>query len=152
MKFKFTWAHGIIVALGSFMIFIVTLLLTAGHAGDVVSEDYYEEDLSYQKVIDAKKNYNELKVKPEIVYQANGILIIFKDSLNLPKDGGQVYLERSNNTSQDVTQQLRLNNKNEHLISSAYLNEGVYALTLNWDNNRKSYQYSEIIEWNGQSQ
>jgi hypothetical protein len=55
---KFTWGHGIVVALGLFISFILYLIFIfpiGKQNSELVTENYYEDELSYQKVIDAKK-------------------------------------------------------------------------------------------------
>lgn len=60
---KFTWGHGIAIALGSFMLFILGIIFFGAQMlfpdgndnSDLVSDNYYENELAYQEVIDAKK-------------------------------------------------------------------------------------------------
>ena len=60
---KFTWGHGIVVALGLFISFILYLIFVfpiGKQNSELVTENYYEDELSYQKVIDAKNNAETL--------------------------------------------------------------------------------------------
>ena len=65
---KFTWGHGIVVALGLFISFILYLIFVfpiGKQNSELVTENYYEDELSYQKVIDAKNNAATLTAKPQ---------------------------------------------------------------------------------------
>jgi hypothetical protein len=55
---KFTWGHGIALALGCFIGFIFYIsffIFPNGNNSELVSDNYYQDELEYQKVIDAKK-------------------------------------------------------------------------------------------------
>lgn len=55
MKIKFNWGTGIVIAMVLFMTFILTFVyksLTPQYTHDLVSEDYYKDELLYQKEID----------------------------------------------------------------------------------------------------
>lgn len=143
---KLNWGHYIAIALGCFMIFILTLLFTAGDSGHaMVTEDYYEKELTFQNEIDAESNANALQAKPEIRSQANGFILQFPEEL---KDAtGEIYFMRNNNELQDIRLPIKLNAKNEMLISSAKLVDGEYELFLKWKNNNKEYLIKKSIQW-----
>ncbi len=64
---NFTWGHGIILALGSFIVFILSMLFLFPNGqknSEMVTDKYYEEELEYQSVIDAKKRADTIKEKP----------------------------------------------------------------------------------------
>ncbi len=55
---KLNWGHGLAIALGCFIIFILSLIFIfpmGKQNAEMISNNYYEEELQYQDVIDAKK-------------------------------------------------------------------------------------------------
>ena len=53
---NFNWGHGIILGLGSFIAFILFMIFIfpdGQQNAEMVSDDYYAEELNYQEVIDA---------------------------------------------------------------------------------------------------
>ena len=143
---KLNWGHYIAIALGCFMIFILTLLFTAGDSGHaMVTEDYYEKELTFQNEIDAENRANALKEKPQLKMQANGFVLVFPEEL--AEATGEVYLMRNNNESQDVRLPIKLNAKNEMLISSAKLVDGEYEYSLKFKSNKKEYLIKKSIQW-----
>jgi hemin uptake protein HemP len=146
-KFKFTWGHGIIVALACFMIFITSLVFFAGNMGEMVEDNYYEKTVVYQNDIDAAKRANEMSNQPEIVQQANGFLIRFKEN---PETGNIRFL-RSNNSEFDVKAPLKLNNRMEQLIHSEDLEEGQYEVDIRWIQNGQDYLIKKTVNWNSPS-
>ena len=140
---------GIMLALGSFMIFILSLLFFAGDTGDLVTENYYEKSINFEDDIEAESRSNLLEKHPEVVVQANGFNVVFPSEFKI--DEGNIYLLRSNNQNQDVQLNLKLNNKNQMLIPSTKLVNGVYEMTLSWKMNNETYLVKKPIRWNSQS-
>lgn len=143
---KLNWGHYIAIALGCFMIFILTLLFTANDSGHaMVTEDYYEKELTFQNEIDAEKNANSLAEKPVLNLQANGMILSFPKDIT-PNEG-ELYLMRNNNQTQDVRLPVKLNDKNQMLISSAKLVDGEYEMFLKWKSENKEYLVKKSVQW-----
>lgn len=144
-KFKLNWSHFVILGLGSFMIFILTLIYLAGDTGDLVTEDYYEHSLKYQEeVIDASTRANALNIQPEIKKQANGILILFAENDEI--QGGSVLLMRGVKKEDDIEIPIKEKTK-EILIPATKLKKGEYDMSLRWKMNDKFYFIKKTIEW-----
>lgn len=145
-KFKFTWGHGVMLMLGSFMLFILTLIYLADETGDLVTDDYYEESLVYQEnSIDAVNRAKELAAKPEIKEQANGYLVQFPTEIK--SDSGQLYLMRGAYKKDDMVLPLDLNARNQVLIPASQLKPGEYDLKLTWFLNGESYIIKKTLQW-----
>lgn len=142
-KFKFTWLHGIMIALGCFMIFISSLLFFAGSMGEMVEDNYYDKTVHYQDDINAAKRTNDLAQKPELIQQANGYLIRFHQE---PQSGEVLFL-RSNNSEEDVLQPINLNSRNEQLIHATKLKDGEYEVSLRWKENGEDYLLKKTVNW-----
>lgn len=149
-KFKFSWGHGVIVALGFFMIFITTLVIVGNnkYMGEMVDTDYYEKTIVYQDDIDAANRANSLQSKPEIVRQANGYLVKFHN--NKP-NSGNIYFMRSNTSEDDVIEPIKLNSRNEQLIHAVRLKDGDYEVSLRWKENNEDYLIKTSVNWEAPS-
>lgn len=146
-KFKFNWGHGVMLGLGAFILFILTLIYTADVSGDLVNDDYYETSLHYQEDdINARNRTAKLTEKPIIIKQANGLNIQFPVSIQ--PDSGQVYLMRGAFKRDDVILPLHLNSRAQILIPAAKLKAGEYDLSLTWYQDGDSYLIKETIIWN----
>lgn len=146
-RFKFTWAHGLMIALGSFMVFITSLVFFAGNMGEMVEENYYEKTVHYQDDIDAAKRANSLPKKPEIIQQANGYLIRFYEQ----PQSGDIWFLRSNNSEEDVKQPLKLNSRKEQLIHGLDLKNGEYDVSLRWIQDGHNYLLKQKVNWKAPS-
>lgn len=78
---KWNWGTGIAATLLLFAGLMTFMVVKATEQRfDLVSENYYEEELAYQEIIDQKSNTLKLKSKARISIEEKGIM------LNLPKD------------------------------------------------------------------
>lgn len=146
-KFVFNWGHGVMLGLGAFMAFILTLIYLADESGDLVSDDYYEEALVYQEHgIDARNRANSLPNKPNILHQANGINIQFP--VEIKPDSGQVYMMRGAFKADDVMLPLKLNSRNQILVPAAQLKAGEYDMNLSWYVEGQPYLVQKTLQWN----
>lgn len=144
-KIKLNWPYLVVIGLGSFMIFILTLIYLAGDTGNLVTDNYYEHSLKYQEeTIDAANRASTLVYKPEIKIQANGILISFPDSYEI--QNGNVLLMRGVKKENDI--HFRINeNAKEILIPAVKLEKGEYDMSLRWEMNDEFYLIQKVIEW-----
>ncbi|MDO4224792.1 MAG: FixH family protein [Bergeyella zoohelcum] len=147
---KFTWGHGIIVALGAFMLFILSLIFiyTRGwQNSELVSNDYYEEEINYQTEIDAKTNADLLAEKPAYSQSENGISVAFPKALNIDNNEVSFHLFRTDDARLDVKKDLKLDAEHRLVIPKQVLFAGSYTLKLKWKQEGKNYQIDYNVLW-----
>lgn len=147
---KFTWGHGIVVALGLFISFILYLIFIfpiGKQNSELVTENYYEDELSYQKVIDAKKYAANLTAKPQYAQLPYGIRIAFPKDINNENAKIEYYLYRTNDKTQDKTGSVQLDADNSFLIPKNFMIPGSYTLKVLWTKDGKDYQVDYDVEW-----
>lgn len=147
---KFTWGHGVVIALGSFIAFILFMILVFPNGqqnSDLVSKNYYEDELAYQEVIDAKNNAAELTEKPVYSQFSEGIKITFPTS-EIP-DGKKVDFElfRTDDSNLDVKKEILLDRTNSIFIPEKVISKGSYTLKIKWVKNKKTYQIDYDVLW-----
>lgn len=155
MKFKFTWAHGVIVALGCFIIFILGIIFFGSRMlfpngdsnSELVTENYYEDELVYQKVIDAKKNADQLPQKLQYAQLPEGIKITFPSDITNDNAKINYYLYRTNDKTQDRFGSVKLDENSSFIIPKNFLIIGSYTLKINWTKDKKEYQIDYDVEW-----
>lgn len=150
-KFKFNWGHGVIVALASFIIFILYLIFVFSHGqqnSELVSDDYYEEELGYQKVIDAKNNAAALDKIPEYKVSSRGIEILFPETINNQNSKIKFILFRVDDQRLDISKDIHLDYNRTFLIPEKLLVKGSYILKLMWTKDNKDYQVDYEVLWN----
>lgn len=148
---KFSWAHGLIVALGSFIAFILFLIFIYGRhmqTSELVAKDYYEEELHYQDVIDAKNNADKLAEKPFYRQDKMGITISFPNSILPDNKVAEITLFRTDDSNLDVSKKMQLDATNALFIPASVLRKGSYTLKLRWQLAKISYQLDYDVLWN----
>lgn len=147
---KITWGHGVVIALGLFILFILSLifLFTRGwQNAEMVSDNYYQEELVYQNVIDAKNNADKLLVKPTFSQSPAGITITFPKEITLDENKVLFHLFRTNDGNLDIEKEISLGEDGKILIPKQVLVEGSYTLIINWDSNKTPYQIDYDVLW-----
>lgn len=148
--FKFTWAHGVVVALGLFMSFILYLIFIfpiGKQNSELVTESYYEDELVYQQVIDSKKNAENLTQQPKYTQTAEGIRITFPEEFTPQNTKANFHLYRTNDALLDIEKDFQLDGNNGILIPAKVLTPGSYTLKLYFTKNDVNYQVDYDVEW-----
>ena len=147
---KFTWGHGIALALACFIGFILYLIFIfpiGKQTSDLVSDNYYQDELEYQKVIDAKKNADQLSQKPFFAQLPYGIRIAFpKETIDA---GQQVHFElySTNDKEKDKKQNVNIDSNNSFLVPKEMLSTGSYTLKVRWKKSDIDYQVDYELVW-----
>lgn len=145
-----TWAHGIIFALAAFMIFILSMLFLFPNGqqnSELVTEDYYEEELAYQQVIDAKNAADTLKLKPQYIQNPAGITIKFPENINNNNAKFSYVLNRTDDQNLDLKKTVILDATNTFTIPKSVLVNGNYTLRMSWTKNNTEYRMDYDVIW-----
>ncbi len=147
---NFTWGHGVIVALGCFIAFILFMIFIFPNGqqnSELITDDYYEEELAYQDVIDAKNNADKLTEKPTYAQFPHGIQITFPKEMNNANAKFSFNLYRTDDQRLDVKKDFTLSADNKLLIPAKILAPGNYTLKLHWVKDKTPYQIDYDVVW-----
>lgn len=149
-KGGFNWGHGLLVALGGFMVFILSLIFYFTNTmqnSELITDNYYQEEMTYQKVIDATKRAETLSQKPNVNVQRDGLKISFPQDINNTNAKFNFYLYRTDDKNLDVKKDFQLEQDNTYLIPKEVLVHGSYILKLMWQKQNENYQINYDILW-----
>lgn len=122
------WGKGIALALASFMAFIIYLGVTLMTKNvDLVSEDYYQQEIAYEQEITARKNAEQLEAQPSIVQEDDFVIVNIPEG---PFTQMTLALERPNNDAQDV--EFLIQGTRTFLIEKEKLVQGKYQAVLQY--------------------
>ncbi|MCX8534410.1 FixH family protein [Chryseobacterium luquanense] len=147
---NFTWGHGVFLALASFIIFILSMLFLFPNGqknSEMVTEHYYEEELQYQSVIDAKKRADDLAEKPVYSQSPTGIKLTFPEDINNSNSKISYVLNRSDDQNLDVKRKETLDAARSFIIPKAVLKNGNYTLRLMWTKDKVDYRLDYDVIW-----
>ena len=81
MTIKMNWGYKIaLVYLGFVALILVLVFASSKQHFDLVSNDYYGEEIAYQKVIDAGKNQSALAAPISVHANENAVILDFPES------------------------------------------------------------------------
>ena len=145
---KFNWGTGIIIAFISFIAFILFFIIKMNtndkYDHDLVTEDYYAEELKYQNDIDKEQNAKLLSQDLTWNKTNEGIVVKFPENFDVKKITGNVFLYRPSNKQLDFEITISLSNHNL-LIPDKRLLGGRWNIKVDWQYSGKSYLYKKEI-------
>jgi len=145
---KFNWGTGIVLAFVGFisfiMYFVISMNTDKALDHDLVTEDYYKEELEFQNDIDKEKNSRTLSQNITWNKTEAGIVLKFPESLEIKSITGKVFLYRPSNKQFDFETDISLSNHNL-LIPDKRLLDGRWNIKVDWQYNGKSYLFKKEI-------
>ena len=141
MTIKWNWGTKIFLVYTGFVVFMLGMVyLCTRQNYDLVSTDYYAQELKYQQVIDGKNNANQLGKAMTIAATANGVAV------QLPvaavEGEGELHFYRPDNASYDF----KVPVKGDGLVNipANQLKTGKYTVKARYQYAGKPY-YNEVI-------
>lgn len=146
MKVRLSWGTGIVIAMVSFMIFILSFVYKSiamkEYQHELVSEDYYHDELHYQEEID--KLNNALVLEKDIVLKNSkeGVTISFPQEISEQSITGTIFFQRLSNEKLDFSETIQLTNHNQ-LISSDKIVSGKWIVKVDWKAGDDEYLFKD---------
>ncbi len=146
MKIKINWGTGIVIAIVLFMIFILSFVYKTiaidKYEHHLVSEDYYKDELYYQKEIDKLNNAAKLSENIALSNSEKGITISFPQDKDFNKIKGTIYFMRRSNIKLDFEKEIKLS---DHfiIIPDSLLVSGKWIIKIDWQYNDEEYLLKE---------
>ncbi|GEN75801.1 FixH family protein [Chryseobacterium hagamense] len=147
---NFSWGHGVFIALAAFIIFILSMLFLFPNGqknSEMVTDNYYEEELKYQDVIDAKKRADTLQEKPVYSQDKAGIKITFPQDYNNSNATVKFVMNRTDDQNLDIHKAVQLDANRSFTIPAQVLKMGSYTLRLNWTKDKTDYRLDYDVIW-----
>jgi len=143
---KINWGTGLAIAMGAFMLFILSFVYKAftndKYDHHLVSEEYYIDEMNYQQEIDALVRANELKTNVKLITTEQGIRVVFPLEVELNKIKGTVDFQRASDVKLDFSLPIVLS-KNEFLIPENKLVKGLYNVKVDWSIDTTRYLFKD---------
>lgn len=135
----------IVVSFILFAIFIGTLVTVCIREDvNLVSKDYYKEELAYQNQIDRLNNTEKLQQKPVVKIMGNNMLHVdFMQNEEI--QNGELKLFCPSNPKMDKNFKLNTSKKGSQIIELSGLQKGMYKAQLSWTMGAKKFYLEETI-------
>lgn len=141
---KINWGTSIVLAIISFMTFILYLVITMttnkNFSHDLVIEDYYKQELNFQGQMARETNSQTLTRDIEIEKTREGMLIDFPPGLDPSLIEGKIMLYRPSDKELDFSIPIKLNEK-QVMIPASLLEAGRWNIIIDWSYEKESYYF-----------
>jgi nitrogen fixation protein FixH len=138
------WGHKITLVFIAFAAMMIYMVVKSFQTNvDLVSEDYYMQELNYQQQIDKKKNVKTDQKAIEYKLTSNGVELIFSESTMLSAIEGTINLYRPSEADMDQQLIINLDSMKRQRITPEMLVPGKYILKIDWKEGEIPY-YQEI--------
>ena len=149
---KINWGTGIVLAFVGFisfiMYFVIAMSTNKKYDHDLVTEEYYKEELAFQQQIDKENNAKQLKGSISWKKTKEGLVIEFPKELNPYYISGKVFLYRPSNKILDFETSISLPKKSHNmLIPGTNLLGGRWNITIDWKYKTKAFIFKESITY-----
>ncbi|QBA63227.1 FixH family protein [Muriicola soli] len=147
---KINWGTGIVLSFIGFIAFILFFVVRmsmddrANH--DLVTEEYYKKELSFQKEIDAMEKAKNRPYQVKLIRTDSGMIIQFPEDMTPSKIKGKVSLYRPSNKHLDIDFPISLSNTHL-LIPDKRLLDGRWDIDVNWDYEGETYLFRESFTY-----
>jgi hypothetical protein len=140
------WAVGISAVIVLFLVATITLVIVVSQQDyDLVTSNYYEKDLGYQKRIDAQKRTNALAEKPrlELDRAARVCNLVFPERADYGAITGDLTMYRISDAKHDLLWPIELNGEGRQYVSVSGLQSGQWIFKLRWEEGGLEYYLEE---------
>lgn len=140
---KLNWGHKLIlvfIAFGTMMSFMVYRSIKTNY--DLVSPEYYKDEIAYQQVIDGSSRANQLSGSVSVRQAGSVIIIRFPGEMKHTRLRGNALFYCTADARRDKKIILDVNPEAIQEIDSRQFTPGNYTLKLSWSSHDQ-YYYSE---------
>ena len=130
------WGWRIALFLTLFISFILYMVIYSfGRTNDLVSEEYYNQEIQYQKNIDAQENALSIAKAVKIVSHEEKIVLLFPYSFDSNIEKGDISFYRPDNALLDRSFPMNLGEDNSQTFLKKNIVSGFYKITIQFVKN-----------------
>ncbi len=145
---KINWGWSLAIAMGLFMVFILTYVFKvqsdSTYDHEMVEEEYYKQEIGFQKEIDKKQNAENLTEKVSVTVTEQGVEIQFPSSFTPENIKGKISLYRPSSQKLDFDKSISISTSNL-LIPKSELAGGRWDISIDWTYEGIEYLNKETI-------
>jgi hypothetical protein len=142
----FNWGHKLIlvfILFGGMISYLVYRSVTTNF--DLVSKEYYKEELAYQQVIDGTRRANLLTSKVAITRQGDSVVISFPREMKTGSIKGMAWFYYAPDERRDRRLPLEATGNDEIKFNSSLFIPGNYTAKISWENEGLHYYTEQSI-------
>ena len=145
---KINWGTGIVIVIAAFisfiMYFVITMSTNNKYSYDLVTDNYYQQELQYQKQIEAEKNAKNLIENVKLKHSEFVLTVNFPKDLDYKMINGKVFLYRPSNKQLDFEIPISIS-KPYLLVPEKRLLDGRWNIIVSWTYEKKDYLFKKEL-------
>lgn len=147
---KISWGTAIVMAIVGFiafiMYFVITMITDDSYSHDLVVEEYYKTELTFEEQLDKTRNADRLSENINLEKTVDGMLITFPAELAPSDIFGNVFLYRPSNKQLDSEIPLSLSS-HQLLVPDNRLIDGRWNIIIDWEYRGEKFYFKEDITY-----
>ncbi|MBX7051405.1 MAG: FixH family protein [Flavobacteriales bacterium] len=141
------WGWKLTIVYVAFAAGILTLVFKAkGQKVDLVTPDYYKQELAFSGRLDATRNASALSAPVKFEYAGEAIAVTFPTECVGKTMDGQITIYCPSDASLDRTLAISTDASGTQWVSSEGLKKGFYVARASWKMDDKNYYAEEAIQ------
>lgn len=137
------WGHKLTIFICAFAGMIIVLVYKSTQTNfDLVTQEYYKDELVYQEVIDGTKRANSLASQPTVTKEGATVTLQLPAEMKGLSIKGNVWFYCAADAKKDIKVPLAVNANAQQQISSSLLLPGKYTVKFKWTAGSQQF-YSE---------
>ncbi|HTL82181.1 MAG TPA: FixH family protein [Bacteroidia bacterium] len=141
------WGIRITILYVVFVVMILTMVyMASSQKVELVSDDYYKQELAFQQQIDRSDAASRLLEQPTVIPGVNNVEIQFPSAIPSDSVSGKILFLRPSDASLDREFPIKANASLMEIPNGKF-SKGLYQVKMNWTINEKKYynEYSIYI-------
>jgi len=140
----FNWGHKLTIGFLAFAGMIVYLVVQSMNTRyDLVSKEYYKEELQYQQVIDGTSRANQLSSHTTITQTNDALTVQLPHEMQQKTITGSILFYSIDNSQKDKKISMQVDGNGAQTINSRSFVPGRYTAKISWQSNGEQY-YTEV--------
>jgi len=126
------------------MFFVITMITDKAYSHDLVVEEYYKNELTFQEQLDKTINASLLSENIHLEQTSEGLVISFPKELESASIKGNVFLYRPSNKQLDSEIPLSLSS-HQLLVPDSRFIDGRWNIIIDWEYKGEKFYFKEDI-------
>jgi len=110
---------------------------------NLVTKDYYQQELVHQQKIIQQQNANQLEEKPQLSFENNSVKLLFPFSSTMDK--GELQVMRPSDSRLDQRFEINPMEGDIQLFPLKVWAKGLYRVSLTWTMEGKDYYFEKVM-------
>ncbi len=140
------WGHKILIVIIVFLVAMLGMVFYASmQTNEMVDENYYQKEMAYQNVINAKQNLLNVSSDNVVSQTMMEVVITLPIGTFEKLEKGHIELMRNDAAAKDVHMDIKAHGNNRYVFPKSDLSKGMYKARVSWVSRGVEYYKEETV-------